>query len=122
MTELENTPVEDDEDKPLVFDTIHARKPKTVIIDGETYTARPLGSAEYFKLVSKSNQMQEAEQRKIDPRKFQKLQDDTIDLILPVFDPNDKFRDVIASCKRDAGFDYYAMMTRIIALIMPSQK
>lgn len=121
MTDNTNTPVVD-EDAPLVFDTLHARKPKTIIIDGVTYRARPLGSAEYFKLVEKSNRLQEAQQSKLDPRKFQKLQDDTIELILPIFEPNDKFRDVISACKKEAGFDYYAMMTRIIALVMPKQQ
>ena len=114
--------LEDDSNVEIipVFDTTNARKKRHVEIDGVTYEIRPLGSAEYFRIVDKSRKLNEIVSGKQNSKAVRALQDELFPLIIPLFEPSETFNKWIVDTKRDSGFAYRSIMQELVKLVVPN--
>ena len=109
-------------DNVLELDYDDAVQPKTVKLHGKTFSARPLNSAEFFRVLEKSKRLQALSEGQENAQKAQKLQDEMLELIIPTITPGKEFTDLLKDWKRKAGFSYYAAMGKLLQFLIPKQE
>ena len=105
----------------LTLDYDDAVQPKTVKLHG-TFSARPLNSAEFFRVLEKSKRLQALSEGQENAQKSQKLQDEMLELIIPTITPAEEFTSLLADWKKRAGFSYYAAMGKLLQFLIPKQE
>ena len=105
------------------FDTRPYREDRHVKIDGVTYTIRPLGAAEYNRLVDRADQIKSlSTSGKITPAARAKAEQEIYDIITPLFTPADEFKKWQASTKKATEFAYRAVMDQLAGIVVPNYR
>ena len=109
-------------DNVLELDYDDAVQPKTIKLHGETFSARPLNSAEFFRVLEKSKRLQALSEGQENAQKAQKLQDEMLELIIPTVTPAEDFTRLLQDWKREAGFSYSAAMGKLLPFLIPKSE
>ena len=106
----------------LTLDYDDAVQPKTIKLHGKSFSARPLNSAEFFRVLEKSKRLQALSEGQENAQKAQKLQDEMLELIIPTITPAEEFTSLLADWKKRAGFSYYAAMGKLLQCLIPKSE